>query len=651
MNLLRSLFGYQDRLDHSKLKNLSMEELEQLVKEKRKALLKEYEFKEEPLEIKDGIVGLRNLGNTCFMNSVLQCLSNTQLLTEFILKEKWQGSINSISIAAEGKMACEYYVFLKEMWKENASSYISPRNIKSTIVGVTKTFAGYSQQDAQEFLSYFLDALHEDLNQVHRKPYKEQEDYKGQDLNKFSQQFWDDYKQRNRSKIVDIFHGQDYSRITCPDCQYQSITFDPFDMINLEMPKKEYMTFEGYLISYTHDRDTRSMRGKLQNNMSALDLLDHITRTFNTELSMNECKMIQDTLVPRFLHRSKIAKDLEDKTIATVYDIMEDKFIFFVFENYSHLYSPMIFGEGAKEIWEQLSTGEIKHTMRLNILYNDNNIGLEREYVMPSKYSLRQLYLFIFIIYRKKLYNAGLTNSEGFSEGYNNENIAKEFDALFLDKKEEELPFTLMIDETKVVLSELQKDYEFTNKINVEVRLNEDLYVKQPKCKSASGMKIPDANTGKKHQDIYGCLDHYIQEEKLDKMNTWYCSKCKDHKEAFKVMKLMRLPKILIIHLKRFRKTHHRYGISISKNTDFISYPSELDMKRYMVNKDTENTKYDLYGVINHYGGVGGGHYKAMCQNFLDDKWYEFDDSRVSKVTQEDIWSENAYVLFYKMKS
>ena len=59
---------------------------------------------------------------------------------------------------------------------------------------------------------------------------------------------------------------------------------------------------------------------------------------------------------------------------------------------------------------------------------------------------------------------------------------------------------------------------------------------------------------------------------------------------------------------------------------------------------------YDLYGVVNHYGTMGGGHYTAYCQNFLNKKWYEFNDSRVSEIGRNDIVSGDSYVLFFTRK-
>lgn len=59
---------------------------------------------------------------------------------------------------------------------------------------------------------------------------------------------------------------------------------------------------------------------------------------------------------------------------------------------------------------------------------------------------------------------------------------------------------------------------------------------------------------------------------------------------------------------------------------------------------------YDLFAVSEHSGGLGGGHYTAMCANFLNGKWYAFNDSNVSPTTAERSVSPQAYVLFYGRK-
>ena len=73
-----------------------------------------------------------------------------------------------------------------------------------------------------------------------------------------------------------------------------------------------------------------------------------------------------------------------------------------------------------------------------------------------------------------------------------------------------------------------------------------------------------------------------------------------------------------------------------------------MDLSRYVVYKDDpRGLIYDLYAVDNHYGGLGGGHYTAYVKNFADNKWYYFDDSRVTETAPENSIAGSAYLLFY----
>lgn len=107
-----------------------------------------------------GAVGLQNLGNTCFMNSILQCLSNTQCLTELFLSDAYASQINKTNpLGHGGKLAQVYAKLIKDMWNDGYTKIV-PREFKSTIGEFQPQFAGYDQQDSQELMSFLLDGLH-----------------------------------------------------------------------------------------------------------------------------------------------------------------------------------------------------------------------------------------------------------------------------------------------------------------------------------------------------------------------------------------------------------------------------------------------------------------------------------------------------------
>ena len=139
-------------------------------------------------------------------------------------------------------------------------------------------------------------------------------------------------------------------------------------------------------------------------------------------------------------------------------------------------------------------------------------------------------------------------------------------------------------------------------------------------------------------------------------MNTWYCKKCKDSKEANIKMTPYKLPPILIIHLKRFKTQKERrrssYRDEFTKNNLFIDYPLQgLDLNKYLQPECRgKNNVYDLFGVVNHYGNTGGGHYIARAKHPIRNKWCTYDDSRFSLENEERIVDDSAYVLFYRQK-
>lgn len=138
------------------------------------------------------------------------------------------------------------------------------------------------------------------------------------------------------------------------------------------------------------------------------------------------------------------------------------------------------------------------------------------------------------------------------------------------------------------------------------------------------------------------CLKHYATEEYLNEhQNDWKCDSCKKNVKSLKTMKFWRLPKVLMICLKRF--TH-----DMKKNNVSIGLPDTIDVSEYMIGPSKE-TNYDLKAIGCHSGNFYSGHYFAVCRN-PDGSWYRIDDTVISDANKDESRS-NAYMLFYELGS
>jgi len=341
-----------------------------------------------------GLVGIRNLGNTCFLNASLQCLSATIPLTDYFLGYDYRSEINHQNVLGTGgKLVVEYAELMKDMWL-GKNTVVKPVSFKSQLEKFAPQFRGSRQHDSQELLAYLLDGIHEDLNRIQQKPFIEDRDCDGTQDEEDAIESWKNYLRRDKSLIVDIFQGQMRSKLTCLACKHTNVRFEPFMYLSLPITAS--------------------------------------------------CRTIQD------------------------------------------------------------------------------------------------------------------------------------------------------------------------------------------------------------------CLELYLEEEKMEGANQWYCSKCKEHRDATKKTDLWILPPILIVHLKRF--SFDDYGQLGSKNEAPIHYPvREWDLSNFVHSRGSEHPLYDLYAVSNHVGGLGSGHYTAFAQNRFDDQWFEFNDSTYRAVDDEDKAHHrnriSAYVLFYNRSS
>ncbi|KAG2469983.1 UBP2 hydrolase, partial [Polypterus senegalus] len=186
-----------------------------------------------------GLVGLRNLGNTCFMNSILQCLSNTRDLRDYCLQNSHRRDLNNNSRSNTALME-EFAKLIQTLWTSSGSEAVSPSEFKTQIQKYAPRFVGYNQQDAQEFLRFLLDGLHNEVNRVMVRPKAIMEDLDHLTDDEKGKRMWKKYLEREDSRIVDLFVGQLKSSLTCNECGYCSTVFDPFWDLSLPIAKKGY---------------------------------------------------------------------------------------------------------------------------------------------------------------------------------------------------------------------------------------------------------------------------------------------------------------------------------------------------------------------------------------------------------------------------
>ena len=190
--------------------------------------------KKEELSKLPNLVGLQNIGATCYMNATLQALSNTKSLTDFFLT-KFKFDAN----AYNKKMANEYYKVLTNLWSdEKKNGDYPPYDFKQAISEENPLFAGIQANDSKDLINFLLERFHQELNYAK----KSNNDNEIVNVNQMDEMqtlkvFISDYFNSNQSIIVDCFYGMLETKSKCSGCNITKYNFQIYSF--LEFPLQE----------------------------------------------------------------------------------------------------------------------------------------------------------------------------------------------------------------------------------------------------------------------------------------------------------------------------------------------------------------------------------------------------------------------------
>lgn len=671
---------------------------------------KESKFTEES---RFGLTGLSNLGNTCFMNSALQCVSNTYGLVKYFIEKRFIKEINLDNpLGSKGKLTQKYWGLIRNLWI-NKNSVYSPYGIKNAVAQINSIFSGYNQHDSHEFLSFLLDGLHEDLNRVKKKPYTETIESDGRPDRIVARESWLNHLKRNDSIITDLMHGQYRSEITCPnpDCKHVSITFDPFLTCTLPIPTKKEKKIDFYFLF----NDNRVLTVKME--FSFIKEKDYIGSLKTKCCEKIALKYPNLTIDPNsfsfyFLGNSTCTK-IDDKSLTN--DVKKKHKIYNLFavqRNKELLTHP------EEEIYD-IPITMCKKESNYSSYYSKRQFSFIHPLSFLLSDTTNQIHLRIFHYFRFLFEEYFPVDKVEEKEEFMKLNDIEAYAQLF--GKPDERPYEVLIstnsrgyyacyfcgeskcencklsdkdDETlKDLLSKI-KNKDFTFELEIYFPSSSfdgyDLGKRFSKYDSletgekkeeeeeksinkyySSYSNDKSSSKGNEEKNIYECFELFQATELLTKDNMWYCSKCKTHQEAQKEMRIYKVPQFLAIHLKRFKGGSGFFSSGIISTK--VSFPVQLDLSKYVLNHELPTTYlqepqlleksekllngkleakepliYNLYAISNHYGSASCGHYTAFGKNAKKDEWYCFDDSSVSRVSEESIVTSSAYILFYE---
>ena len=230
----------------------------------------------------------------------MQCLSHTPILRDFFTSKAYLHDINTTNpLGYQGHLAQAFAVLVNSLWKPSNQSRkinpgatastpldapaLTPKTFKDAIGKFNESFVGNEQHDAQEFLTFILAGLSEDLNRIMEKPYIEAPDSDGRPDEELADIWWANHFKRELSVIEALFTGQYKSSLVCKTCKYESCRYEPFTTLTLPLPEDDQISIQCVLYPLKEGKDIMKYSVRVRHDGTVNDVLRSLAKIIHTD--------------------------------------------------------------------------------------------------------------------------------------------------------------------------------------------------------------------------------------------------------------------------------------------------------------------------------------------------------------------------------
>ncbi|KAJ6641681.1 Ubiquitin carboxyl-terminal hydrolase 31 [Pseudolycoriella hygida] len=609
-----------------------------------------------------GVTGLKNHGNTCFMNAVLQCLSHTDILAEYFVLDQYKADLKrrnkltSRKFGTKGELTEQLALVLKALWTCKIESDYST-SFKAVVDRYGTQFRSSTQHDAQEFLFWLLDKVHEDLNTASKRRYRSMKNNYGRPDEVIAAETLANHIRCNNSFVQAVFQAQFRSSLSCPRCHKQSNTFDPFHCISVQLPQLvQQAVFVTVLYASQHPRQVKLGLGVPPGSpiVAIREQLQADTGIPSERIVLAE---ITDTGFSRVFCDSHPISSLSEED--SIYCIETQS----TTENSTNL---TLIVANVQRSDNDSTCKRFGTPFCLQVSRDVSYIELQKK-LLKEMQSVLKPEVFSYSTAPSKMFKVRLQDVSADPDTYIEPTVEHPLFTEMIDLALAILPTDGGPPHVKLLLEWSEPEKYFSD-------------LTDPFVEHESVSQLKERCSGNSSLTLEQCLEHYTKAETLSAEDAWRCPHCQKYLPVVKTLGLWSLPDILVIHFKRFRQQYIK-GPQAAKLTTTVKFPlNGFDMTPHLARDPKANTnggeenwspwrkmkkrencmqpkdnRYDLYAVCYHQGDtLETGHYTAACKNPYDHQWYKFDDQKVSQVPVEnipgDIVNNEAYMLFYQRR-